>query len=99
MHSSTSSYISLQNLFKQQYFADLVEYKIILADLLQEVGLPEDAVTEEEIESFVKNTEGVDIVKGTSMAESREGSRLTEALISELPSLFKWALSSQDANR
>ena len=81
MHSSTTAYIQLQNLYKDQYRADLAEFRAVLDDVLSKVGLPSDIIPIEEIESFVKNSSGVAIVKGTPLAEDDAGrARLKEAI-------------------
>lgn len=71
MHSSTASYITLQNLFKSQYQSDLVTFNSLLTVVLQEVGLPEDAISDEEVEGFVRNCAGVAIVKGQPLRERK----------------------------
>lgn len=79
MHSSTSSYIELQNLFKAQFNDDLARYKLALNATLKSIDLAEDAIPNDEVESFARNVSAVDIVQGTSLAE-RKGinSALTE---------------------
>ncbi|KAK4684019.1 NEDD8-activating enzyme E1 regulatory subunit, partial [Tremellales sp. Uapishka_1] len=72
MHSSTTSYIALQNLYRAQAATDLQQFKSLLAGVLQQVGLPVDAIPTEEIEGFVKNAGGVGIVKGRPLRESKE---------------------------
>ncbi|KAK8866119.1 hypothetical protein IAR55_001270 [Kwoniella newhampshirensis] len=73
MHSSTTSYIALQNLYKTQYQQDLSRFQALLVAVLNNVGLPEDAIPQEEVESFVRNVGGVGVIKGTPLRESREG--------------------------
>lgn len=81
MHSSTQAYIALQNLYKEQHKSDLAKFRSVLASVLEEVGLPADAVPDEEVEGFVKNTSAVAIIKGTPLRESKEGGvRLKEAI-------------------
>ena len=71
MHSSTSSYITLQNLFKAQHLADLTEFRSILAEVLGALGLPIEAVSEEEVESFVKGAGSVGILRGSPLIEGK----------------------------
>ncbi|KAE8542925.1 hypothetical protein D1P53_000988 [Cryptococcus gattii VGV] len=80
MHSSTTSYVALQNMYKTQYRTDLKQFKYLLSEVLQNVGLPADTVPDEEVEGFVKNVGGVGIIKGTSLSGSKNirGLLLTE---------------------
>ncbi|WWD17675.1 hypothetical protein CI109_102116 [Kwoniella shandongensis] len=73
MHSSTTSYVSLQNLYKAQFQEDLSTFQSLLTNVLTGVGLPEDAIPQEEVEGFVKNVSGVGIIKGSPLRVSREG--------------------------
>lgn len=73
MHSSTTSYVALQNLFKAQYQSDLARFKGIMVDTLAEIGLPADAVSDEEVDAFARNVGGVAVIKGTALRESKEG--------------------------
>ena len=67
MHSSTTSYIALQTLYRDQSRADLSAYKLALDETLQRAGLPEDAIEQEEIESFVKNCHYLKVVRGSPL--------------------------------
>lgn len=71
MHSSTPSYLSIQGLYRNQFKQDLQDFRVKLRSVLSQVGLPEDAIPESELESFVKNTNGVALVKGSSVASRR----------------------------
>jgi amyloid beta precursor protein binding protein 1 len=71
MHSSTASYLALQGLYRTQFQQDLRDFRVGLSSILGQLGLPEDAVAASEIESFVKNTSGVDVIKGSSIASRR----------------------------
>jgi hypothetical protein len=84
MHSSTSAYIALQKLYKEQHRADLAEYRAILTSTLEAVGLPADAIPNDEIETFVKNSSAVAIVKGTPLRESKETGEALQKILSEL---------------
>ncbi|WVQ82675.1 hypothetical protein IAT38_004807 [Cryptococcus sp. DSM 104549] len=83
MHSSTTSYVALQNMYKAQYQADLATFKGLLAGVLQSVGLAEDVIPDEEIEGFVKNVGGVGVIKGKALRESKEGKGLLLEQIDE----------------
>jgi amyloid beta precursor protein binding protein 1 len=71
MHSSTKTYVTLQNIYKEQYQADLAKFTTILASVLAEAELPPDTVPASEIESFVKNIGGVDVIKGSSLVQAK----------------------------
>lgn len=71
MHSSTQSYVALQALYKQQHLDDLAKFSQLLASVLQGIGLPADAVPEQEVHAFVKNVGGVGIMKGSCLLEAK----------------------------
>ncbi|ODN77962.1 hypothetical protein L202_05055 [Cryptococcus amylolentus CBS 6039] len=79
MHSSTESYVALQNMYKAQHQADLAKFKELLAQVLEKVGLPVESVPADEVEGFVRNVGGVGIIKGTSLRESKDGKGLLAA--------------------
>jgi amyloid beta precursor protein binding protein 1 len=85
MHSSTESYVKVQQLYKQAFQEDLQKFSSILAGVLKEIGLPTDAVSETEVESFVKNVGGVAIVKGTSLLTAKEYQGGMKERIGQLP--------------
>lgn len=78
MHSSTSSYIALQTLFKAQHQSEVDEFRILLERVLQGISLPRDAVPDEEVDSFVKGTGSVSILKGGSMRGSKGWNKLLQ---------------------
>lgn len=84
MHSSTTSYIALQNLFKEQHSSEIFEFREILGGVLSSINLPSDAISNEETESFVKGTGSVQIVKGNSLRASKEGNDLLQKYIGKL---------------
>lgn len=67
MHSSTTSYIALQTLYRDQTRADVESFNLALAKTLQSVGLPEDAIAQEEVDSFVKNCHHLKVVRGSPL--------------------------------
>ena len=71
MHSSTASYIALQNLYKQQFLHDLARFKGDLSEVLTSVGLPSTAVPDEEVENFARNVAAVGIIKGSPLANRK----------------------------
>lgn len=57
MHSSTSSYVALQNLYKARAQKDSDLYKECLREVLEGVGLEGDAIDEEDVDGFVKHSQ------------------------------------------
>jgi amyloid beta precursor protein binding protein 1 len=84
MHSSTASYLALQGLYRAQFQQDLQEYRVQLQAMLRKIGLPEDAISDSEVESFVKNTNGVALIKGTSISSRRGIDGELKSMIGEL---------------
>jgi amyloid beta precursor protein binding protein 1 len=81
MHSSTTSYITLQNLYKAQFRTDLQLYITHVEAVLERIGLDKGAVSIEEIESFARNTGGVMLIKGSSLMSRKEvQGELSEAI-------------------
>ncbi len=72
MHSSTSSYIALQNLYRGQYREDLGRFREILSGVLEKAEMTSDTIPEEEVDGFVKFTGGVGIITGTSLRNRKE---------------------------
>ncbi|WVQ97631.1 hypothetical protein IAU59_004745 [Kwoniella sp. CBS 9459] len=83
MHSSTTSYIALQNLYKAQYQTDLARFRELLSGVLAKIGLPEDSIPVEEVEGFVKNVGGVGIIKGRALRDSKEGKGAIESEVAD----------------
>lgn len=72
MHSSTESYINLQNLYRTQHRQDLAAFQTRLTATLADIGLPADTIDQSEVEAFVKNTNGVAVVKGSPLSARRD---------------------------
>lgn len=53
---------------------------------MSKIGLPEDAIPDSEIESFVKNTNGVALIKGTSITSRRAVGSVLKSMIGKDPS-------------
>lgn len=85
MHSSTTSYVALQNLYRAQFNHDFSRYKQILAATLERIGLPEDAIPSEEVEGFARNSGGVQIIKGRPLKESKQFQGLCVDVYSKSP--------------
>ena len=88
MHSSTASYLALQGLYRARFQQDLQEYRVQLQAILRKIGLPADAISDSEVESFVRNTYGVALIKGTSISSRRGMDGELKSMIGELPSLL-----------
>ena len=86
MHSSTASYLALQGLYRAQFQQDLQEYRVQLQAILRKIDLPEDAIADAEVENFVKNTNGVALIKGTSISSRRNVDGELKSMIGELRS-------------
>nr|XP_019049437.1 amyloid beta protein binding protein 1 [Kwoniella bestiolae CBS 10118]OCF28367.1 amyloid beta protein binding protein 1 [Kwoniella bestiolae CBS 10118] len=83
MHSSTTSYVHLQNLYKKEYQTDLARFKQLLSEVLGNIDLEDGTIPDEEVEGFVKNVGGVGIIKGTPLRASKEGKGLITEQIKE----------------
>jgi amyloid beta precursor protein binding protein 1 len=88
MHSSTASYLELQGLYRAQYHQDLQEFDENLQSVLSKVGLPSDAIPRSEIEDFVKNTNGVALIKGTSIASRQKSGGGLKSVFGKLDAVY-----------
>jgi amyloid beta precursor protein binding protein 1 len=89
MHSSTTAYIALQNLFKDQHRSDLAEYKSVLGSVLERLGMLPDTIPDEEVEGFVKNSSAVAIIKGAPLSESKRPKDKLRKVLGELEVMFR----------
>jgi len=55
MHTSTASYINLQNLYKKQAMADAALFRECLGQVLLEAGLEAEAISATDADEFVKH--------------------------------------------
>lgn len=92
MHSSTTSYVALQNLYRAQFNSDFARFKQIVAETLGRIGLPADAIPADEIESFARNSGGVQVIKGRALKESKE----MRGLVAEVYSKFVDGIANVD---
>lgn len=83
MHSSTISYVQLQNLYREQFKSDLAEFRAILDGILVGFELPADVIPDEEIEGFVRNSGGVAIVKGRELSATKESNVILSEIIDD----------------
>lgn len=81
MKASTSSYIELQALYKQQARDDANDYEACLSKVLKEVGFEgEEAIPRDEVEAFVRNCHGVACLKGRSWRQEIEDPKKEEII-------------------
>jgi amyloid beta precursor protein binding protein 1 len=74
MKASSSSYVTLQNLYKAKAKEDVAEVRRILEELSREVGVDgEKRVDDEMVESFVKHAAWVKVVRGRRVKEEYDG--------------------------
>lgn len=57
MHSSTNSYVAIQNLYKAQAQKDMNLFSQCLEETLNELGLEADAISEEDAGNFIKHSQ------------------------------------------
>lgn len=72
MKADTSRYVGLQTLYRAKAKADLARVEEILAAVLDSVGLPRETVGKEEVETFVKHSAFLKVVRGRSLREEME---------------------------
>lgn len=63
MTSTTEFYLGLLKVYQDRAAADKEQFKQILAEILQQRGVPADQVTEEEIEIYCKNVANIEVTK------------------------------------
>lgn len=89
MKASTSSYVDLQNLYKTKARQDLSVVESLLQRTLKKVGVSEEVVSREEIETFVKHSAFLKVLRGRSLEQEARESKLKGQLGLSLPSLFR----------
>ncbi|GAA5825049.1 hypothetical protein JCM3770_004513 [Rhodotorula araucariae] len=67
MKASSAGYVALQTLYKAQARADLALVRQLLGETLDAVGLPRGAVGDDEVETFVKHSAWLKVVRGRSL--------------------------------
>lgn len=87
MKASTTSYIELQALYKQQAREDAKAFEACLAEVLAEVGLEgEEAIPKDEVEAFIKNCQGIACLKGRSWRQEIEEDPKREEILEAIES-------------
>jgi amyloid beta precursor protein binding protein 1 len=106
MKATSSGYIALQKLYRTKAQDDLTAVRAHLDALLKKVGLPADAIPEDQISTFVKHAGYVAVLRGTNFAReqadgrlgSKSGAQVSAALEDESSLLhFLVALRAADA--
>lgn len=67
MKADTTGFLKLQTVYRQKAAADRARFKDLLNELLDAAGRPRDAITDDEIEIFCKNSAHLKVVCGTSL--------------------------------
>jgi len=76
MKAETTGYVDLQNLFKTQAKKDIVLVTTLLSELLDKVGRPRESITQDEVDTFVKHTAFLKVVRGRSLRQEHQASAL-----------------------
>ncbi|GAA5984582.1 hypothetical protein JCM10908_003410 [Rhodotorula pacifica] len=78
MKATSSSYVTLQKLYKQKAREDLDLVKQLLGETLAQAGIDDANVTvrDEEVESFVKHAAWLKVVRGRSLRQEVEACKL-----------------------
>jgi len=76
MKAETTGYVDLQNLFKTQAKKDVALVGELLGEVLDKVGRPRESVSQDEVETFVKHSAFLKVVRGRSLRQEREASAL-----------------------
>lgn len=72
MKAETGRYVQLQNVYRGKARADLAKVEELLARLLESVGVAKDAISKEAVETFVKHSAFLKVLRGRSL-EQEEG--------------------------
>lgn len=72
MKADTTRYVGLQQIYRTKAREDLELVITILGDLLQSLGLKEDSIPREEVETFVKHSAFLKVLRGRSLKEEVE---------------------------
>jgi amyloid beta precursor protein binding protein 1 len=69
MKADTTGFLKLQAVYRQKAAADKTRFKELLYELLDAAGRPRDAITDDEIDTFCKNSAHIKVIAGTSLRE------------------------------
>ncbi|KAK6544781.1 hypothetical protein TWF694_001464 [Orbilia ellipsospora] len=84
MKAESKDYIQLQNVYKSKARADLAEVVTIVKSLLKELGKKEDAIREEEVETFCKHAGYIKLIRGRSLKDEYESSPNAKKISNEI---------------
>lgn len=76
MKADTQRYVGLQTVFRAKAREDLALVEHLLADLLTEIGVAGARFGKEEVETFVKHSAFLKVVRGRSLRQEHEASLL-----------------------
>lgn len=74
MKADTTGYVGLQSLYKGKAKEDLKLVNEILGEVLSKAGVSRERVSEEEVETFVKHSAFLKVVRGRSLRMEEEES-------------------------
>lgn len=72
MKAQSSTYVELQKLYKTKATQDVQQLQRYLEDILEQVGLPSNAISQDEIESFAKHTAYLKLIRGRPLSDRVE---------------------------
>lgn len=80
MKADTQRYIGLQNIFRTKAKEDLILVDSILSELMKNLGLNRNLISKEELETFVKHSAFLKVIRGRSLRDTLENSKLVGSL-------------------
>ncbi|PWN37308.1 uncharacterized protein FA14DRAFT_159419 [Meira miltonrushii] len=72
MKAQSSTYVELQKLYKTKASEDVQQLQQHLEEILNQVGLPSNAISQDEIESFAKHTSYLKLIRGRPLNDRLE---------------------------
>ncbi|XP_026478929.1 nedd8-activating enzyme E1 regulatory subunit-like [Ctenocephalides felis] len=84
MTADTKSYIALQQVYKNQFNHDVEIVMKYVQDLIQELDLPYDYVSEQDIKIFCRNANSLHLVRGTKISDEYDKSTIANIVASGL---------------
>ena len=76
MKADTQRYVGLQTVYRTKARQDLALVESILGELLVSLGLSPELISKDEIETFVKHSAFLKVVRGRSLRQEAEASLL-----------------------
>lgn len=84
MTADTESYINLQNVYRQQAMNDADAIYRRSQQILKELGLPTDFITEQDAKLFCKEAPGIAVIRGTKIEDEYEKQYKGSAIVQGL---------------